>query len=152
MMLLRRCPHADSQRTGTAGETSGAAESHPESGGQTASGVAGHRGPLPEPLRAVHRLHPAVRPVGWMFGAHRLREHVNSVSSRKVGRSLDVSIKYAIPTALAVLFVSDLVKDVRQPYGGYPWTALLLIGRDWLLITLIAALFVAMRPWRKGSP
>lgn len=88
--------------------------------------------------------------VGWVFGAHRLREHVNSVSSWKIGRGFDASIKYVIPAALLVLFVSDLVKDIRQPYGGYPWTALLLIGRDWLLITLIAALFVAMRPWRRG--
>jgi len=45
--------------------------------------------------------------------------------------------------------VSDLMKDVGQPYGNYPWVAVILIGRDWLLLTLIAALFVAMRPWRR---
>ncbi len=87
--------------------------------------------------------------VGWIFRAHRLREHVNSVSSRPVGRLLDVSIRYVIPLALGYLLISDLVKDIQQPYGGYPWMALVLIGRDWLLITLIAALFVSMRPWRK---
>lgn len=88
--------------------------------------------------------------VGWLYGAKRLREHVNGVSRMRVGRILDVSIRYVIPAALVVLFISDLMKDVREPYGGYPWIALLLIGRDWLIMTLIAALLVAMRPWRKG--
>jgi NSS family neurotransmitter:Na+ symporter len=87
--------------------------------------------------------------VGWVFGAHRLREHVNAMSSFRVGRLLDVSIRYLIPGALLILFLTDFVKDVRQPYGGYPWIALVLIGRDWLMLTLLAALFVAMRPWRR---
>ena len=30
------------------------------------------------------------------------------------------------------------------------WIALILIGRDWLIFTLMAALLVAMRPWRKA--
>jgi NSS family neurotransmitter:Na+ symporter len=87
--------------------------------------------------------------VGWRYGAKPLREHVNSVSSFQWGRVLDVLIKYVAPGVLACLFVNDLVKDLRQPYEHYPWLALVLIGRDWLLLTLIAALFVAMRPWRK---
>ena len=89
--------------------------------------------------------------VGWIYGPQKLREHVNSVSSLKVGRSFDFAVKYLIPALLAYLFVSDLRKDVAQPYGNYPWVAVILIGRDWLLLTLIAALFVAMRPWRKTS-
>ena len=41
-----------------------------------------------------------------------------------------------------------VVKDLSQPYGDYPWLALL-IGWDWLFLTLLAALVVAARPWRK---
>lgn len=87
--------------------------------------------------------------IGWIYGASRLREHVNAVSLVRVGRLLDFSLKYLIPAVLAVLFFNDLVTDSRRPYGGYPWIALILIGRDWLIATLIAALIVAMRPWRK---
>ncbi len=87
--------------------------------------------------------------VGWIYGASRLREHVNGISAFRVGRLFDFSIRYLIPGVLIFLFFNDLIQDVRQPYGGYPWMALLLIGRDWLLLTLIAAFWVANRPWRK---
>ncbi|MBI1992439.1 MAG: sodium-dependent transporter, partial [Candidatus Omnitrophica bacterium] len=87
--------------------------------------------------------------VGWVYGARHLREHVNAVSRVQVGRLLDVAIRYLIPGVLAILFVSDFLTDIRQPYGGYPWLAQLLIGRDWLLVTLIVALFVAGRRWRR---
>lgn len=89
--------------------------------------------------------------VGWIFGANRLRQHVNSVSSTQVGRLLDVSIKYVVPGVLLYLLASDAWKDLHQPYGGYPWMALVLLGRDWLLATLIAALFIALRPWRGAA-
>jgi NSS family neurotransmitter:Na+ symporter len=87
--------------------------------------------------------------VGWIYGPQQLREHVNSVSLFKIGRLFDVSVKYLIPGILVLLFVKDLLTDSEKPYGGYPWLALLLIGRDWLVGTLIAALIVAARPWRK---
>jgi len=87
--------------------------------------------------------------VGWIYGSSRLREQVNAVSLFRVGRLFDFSIKYLIPVVLVVLLVHDLINDISQPYGGYPWIALILIGRDWLILTFIAALIVATRPWRK---
>jgi NSS family neurotransmitter:Na+ symporter len=89
--------------------------------------------------------------VGWLYGARRLREHVNPISIFRVGRLFDFSIRYLTPGVLIFLFVSDLIADVRKPYEGYSWIALILIGRDWLILTLIAALLVAMRPWRTPS-
>jgi NSS family neurotransmitter:Na+ symporter len=87
--------------------------------------------------------------LAWVYKISELRDHVNSLSSLKIGRLFDLSIKYLIPIVLGVLLWNDLVADVRRPYGGYPWLMLLLIGAGWLLATLIAALFVASRPWRK---
>lgn len=87
--------------------------------------------------------------VGWLYRPGRLREHVNSISGWRLGRFFDLLIRWLIPALLIFFFLSDLVRDVRQPYGGYPRIWILLIGRDWLVATLIAALFVAMRPWRK---
>jgi NSS family neurotransmitter:Na+ symporter len=92
--------------------------------------------------------------VGWVYGAKRLRDHVNHVSAWRVGRFFDISIRYLIPGILIILLLQDLFTDIQRPYGGYPWVALLLIGRDWLIITLIAALIIANRPWRSslGAP
>jgi NSS family neurotransmitter:Na+ symporter len=86
---------------------------------------------------------------GWIYTISELREHVNHVSSIKVGRLFEISIKYLIPAVLAVLLINDLVGDARQPYGGYSWIMLLLIGPGWLLGTLIAAAVAARRPWRR---
>jgi NSS family neurotransmitter:Na+ symporter len=89
--------------------------------------------------------------VGWIYGANRLREHVNSLSVFRVGWLFNFFIRFLIPGVLLFLFFSDLFQDIRQPYAGYSWVAIILIGRDWLLITLIAALIVAMRPWRNPA-
>lgn len=89
--------------------------------------------------------------VGWIYGAPRLRGHVNAVSGMKVGWFLDLSLKYVIPIVIGYLFLRDVVTDVLHPYGGYSWVAVLMIGRDWLVVTLIAALLVAGRPWRPGD-
>jgi len=90
--------------------------------------------------------------VGWIYGASRLRERVNSISLFKVGRLFDFSIKYLIPLVLAILLFNDLMTDIDRPYGGYPWKALLLIGPGWLLVTLVMALLIAMRHWRRPLP
>ncbi len=92
--------------------------------------------------------------VGWIYGANRLREHVNSISYFRIGRLFNFSIRYLVPGVLIFLLISLLIQDIRKPYGpegGYSWIALILIGRDWLILTLIAALMVAMRPWRNPS-
>jgi len=87
--------------------------------------------------------------IGWIFGAARLREYVNSLSIWRVGRWWEWAMRFLIPGVLILLLVNGLGKEFTRPYGGYPWLAILLIGRDWLLVTLIVALFVAARPWRK---
>jgi NSS family neurotransmitter:Na+ symporter len=87
--------------------------------------------------------------IGWVFKAATLREYVNSLSLWKVGRWWEWSIRFLVPGVLFLLLINGFVKEFSKPYGDYPWLALLLIGRDWLLVTLIVALFVAARPWRR---
>jgi NSS family neurotransmitter:Na+ symporter len=90
--------------------------------------------------------------VGWIYGAAELREHVNRVSLVRVGRLLDIAIRYLIPIVLAVLLVSDLGVDLRSPYGRYSWMMVLLIGPGWLVVTFLIALFTARRaPRQKGK-
>jgi NSS family neurotransmitter:Na+ symporter len=86
--------------------------------------------------------------LGWVARASHLREYVNHLSVWRVGRWWEWSIRYLIPAVLVVLLVTGVVGEFRRPYGDYPWLAVLLIGRDWLVLTLVAALFVAARPWR----
>ncbi len=89
--------------------------------------------------------------IGWFFDLPMLRRHVNRISSIRLGRVWDLLIKGFVPLVLLVILAGDLYQDITQPYGGYSWTALILIGRDWLLINLALAVFLASRPWRTGN-
>ena len=89
--------------------------------------------------------------VGWVFRIARLREYVNSLSAWKVGRWWEWSIRYLIPAILLVLLVSGVVKEFTPPhYGGYDLLTLVLMGWGWLVATLVVAVCVALRPWRKA--
>ena len=86
--------------------------------------------------------------VGWLFRLPLLREHINRISSIRLGLWWDLLIKFFVPAALVVILVGDLYQELRQPYGDYSWSSLILIGRDWLLVTLAVAFVLACRPWR----
>jgi NSS family neurotransmitter:Na+ symporter len=86
--------------------------------------------------------------VGWFFRLKTLRNHINKISSVKLGPWWDFLIKYFVPLVLGIILIWDLYKELKEPYGGYSWAALLSIGIDWVLLTLIAAFAIAMRPWK----
>ena len=86
--------------------------------------------------------------VGWLFNIKVLRKHVNSISSIRLGYWWDITIKYFVPFVLGVILIGELYAEIKQPYGGYSWTSLILIGWNWILLTIIAAVVFARRPWR----
>ncbi|MEJ2381946.1 MAG: sodium-dependent transporter, partial [Gammaproteobacteria bacterium] len=86
--------------------------------------------------------------VGWLFHLPTLRAHVNRISGLRLGPWWDFLIKFFVPLVLGVILLGDLYDELQRPYGGYSWTSLILIGRDWLLATLIVAFMLASRPWR----
>ncbi len=86
--------------------------------------------------------------VGWFFRIKVLRQHVNRISTIKLGFWWDILIKYFVPLVLGIILVGDLYTELRKPYGGYTWGSLIMIGWDWILLTLIAAFVIASRPWK----
>jgi NSS family neurotransmitter:Na+ symporter len=83
--------------------------------------------------------------IGWVFGAHNLRLHINATSNIRIGRVWDFFIKYLTPAILGTILVATLVEEFRVPYGGYPRAATIGIGIGWLALTLVAAWFLATR-------
>jgi NSS family neurotransmitter:Na+ symporter len=58
--------------------------------------------------------------VGWVFGAEKLRQHVNETSDFKIGAWWDWLIKIVVPAALLfVVIYGGFVQDIATPYGGY---------------------------------
>jgi NSS family neurotransmitter:Na+ symporter len=86
--------------------------------------------------------------IGWIFGARRLREHIRHISGLVLGRWWDICVKFFTPIILTTMLINDFLDEVAHPYGGYSWLAIILIGRDWLLLTLIVAFIVSLRAWR----
>ncbi len=86
--------------------------------------------------------------VGWLFKVDLLRNHINKFSSIKVGRWWNHLIRLFVPIALGVLLVGALYREVQSPYENYSWGAIILLGMDWILFTIIIAIVFAMKPWR----
>lgn len=86
--------------------------------------------------------------VGWVYGAEKLRRYINEVSDWKLGKWWNMSIKYFIPIVLATLLATQLSKDLRTPYEGYPGWALG-IGWSLVVIPLMVFLLLLFRDWKK---
>lgn len=86
--------------------------------------------------------------VGWVYGADKLREHINETSDFKVGGWFDWIIKIVLPVGLLfVVIYGGFAKDLVEPYGGYPlWAASMI----WvLLIVTLGLSFLLQR--HKGA-
>jgi len=86
--------------------------------------------------------------VGWFFRLPTMRSHLNTISSIKLGYWWELLIQCVVPAVLLVIVVTDLIAELAKPYGGYGWQAVLAIGWNWLLMTLIAAFIISMLGWR----
>lgn len=75
--------------------------------------------------------------VGWVFPARKLREHLNETSDIKIGAWWDWMLKIVVPVgALFVVIYGGFLKDLKEPYGGYPkWAA-------WFIWIILIATFI----------
>ncbi|HOY65060.1 MAG: Sodium:neurotransmitter symporter family protein [bacterium ADurb.Bin236] len=80
--------------------------------------------------------------VGYVFGAKKLRDHVNATSDFKVGPWWDICIKIITPAALTAMFIQTLIQLVKKPYEGYPGWAQFAGG--WGLLALVLIIAVAL--------
>ncbi len=85
----------------------------------------------------------------WFFNCNFFREHLNSVSSLKLGSWWVIMIRWFIPFVLGIILLSDIVSEIKEPYGGYSWQAMFFIGWLWVLATVAAAVMVARRKWQE---
>lgn len=79
--------------------------------------------------------------IGWIFGAEKLRDYLNGLSTWNLGKWYDISIKFIVPAVLLVLLALNVLSEITQPYGDYDPLALL-IGFCFVVIVGTAASFV----------
>jgi NSS family neurotransmitter:Na+ symporter len=85
--------------------------------------------------------------IGWFYGTGKLKAYINEVSDFRLGWWWDVFIKWVTPLVLGWAMVTNLVEEIKAPYGGYPtWT---LVAGGWAVVALIvvvAGLIARARP------
>ena len=89
--------------------------------------------------------------VGWLFGTHKIREHVNPISIYPIGKWWDRMIKYVTPAILAYMLVQNLIAEIKAPYEGYPMSALLLLGWGVVGVIVLISFAISAKPWKEGA-
>ncbi len=89
--------------------------------------------------------------VGWVLGAEEIRQFINQNSRIKLGRWWNGMIRFINPILLGTNLIQSFAGDFRNPYEGYPWFWLVLIGVNWLLGCLVAAFFLASAKRKKAD-
>lgn len=85
--------------------------------------------------------------VGYVFGAKKLREHVNSTSDFKIGYWWDFCILFLTPAILFAMICLNLWDRINAPYEGYPQWAQIAGGWGLLGVVCVVALLLTPR-WK----
>lgn len=85
--------------------------------------------------------------VGYVFGAEKARTYINEYSDFSIGKWWNLFVRYITPLVLGIAFVMELVKLIRQGYGGYAsWTTFVGIG---MIVVALLVSYILSR--QKGS-
>lgn len=85
--------------------------------------------------------------IGWFYGTHRMRIHLQMTSDRQLSRWWDISIRYLSPAILSLLLIWKLFGDFVSGEEIQFETAFLLVGVLWLVGSLIAATVLWKTKW-----
>jgi NSS family neurotransmitter:Na+ symporter len=92
--------------------------------------------------------------VGWVLGADQLRQALNEHSRWKLGKWINVALKFVIPVILLVVIISSLLNEgigSGELYGstyempGYEWLVVF-IPIFWLVVATGVALWLTRKP------
>ena len=89
--------------------------------------------------------------IGWVYGAHKIREHANPMSLYSVGKWWDVMVKFVTPAVLVYMLVSNFMLEMKAPYEGYSTSALVLYGWGVVAVIIAVSFYVSSKPWKEGA-
>ncbi|WP_035280168.1 sodium-dependent transporter [Brevibacterium album] len=94
----------------------------------------------------------AIIAVGWLLRAlPRLRDHLNSISSFKVGRIWIICVCVITPVVLGFMLVQQVVVFAQEGYEGYPTWHLVLFGWGLLAVLVCLSILLSLVPWPRKS-
>jgi neurotransmitter:Na+ symporter, NSS family len=85
--------------------------------------------------------------IGWFGPLQYFQTYTNKTSEVHIGKWWNILIKFIIPLVLILLLTLSIIENIINPYMGYPWFVLLIIGA----IPLIAIIFLAFILMKKSQ-
>lgn len=82
--------------------------------------------------------------IGWFYKTNKLRKHLNDVSHGRLKGWWVWFIKIVIPVILLTLFITQLIKEIKTPYEGYPTSAIAIAGWGVVIILPIIAIVFSL--------
>lgn len=90
--------------------------------------------------------------VGWVLRKlPLLQRHIYRVSSVRFGKLWIVLVGFVVPVVLGYILVTEAIKHVTEPYGGYPLSMIATFGWGTSGLLLAGAAVLAFTPWRRGT-
>lgn len=87
--------------------------------------------------------------LGWIFGAKKLREYLNSNTNFKYGAWWDIAIKYLCPVIFLFISVTYLITNIKNPYDGYPVAHLVTGGWAVVVLTVVFGIIMSFIPTKE---
>ncbi|MEW6517280.1 MAG: sodium-dependent transporter [candidate division FCPU426 bacterium] len=85
--------------------------------------------------------------IGFGLKAGVVRDHINRHTRLPMDPRWDFMVKFLTPALLLVMLVRSLWAEIAHGFGSYRTLTVLAMGGGWLLLTLLAAWWLARRPW-----
>jgi len=86
--------------------------------------------------------------ISWFYNLNSIRDHINPISDFPVGSWWIFCLKFVTPVVLAYVAVSNLWGDITAPYGGYPVSAVLLLGWSVIIIGIVGGYILRASGWK----
>ncbi|GAA3915086.1 sodium-dependent transporter [Microbacterium invictum] len=79
-----------------------------------------------------------------------LRDHLNAISTFKVGRSWIFLVSVLVPIVLGYMLISRIITLIVEGYSGLPAWYLTLFGWGAVLVIVVIAVVATLLPWRRS--
>ena len=90
--------------------------------------------------------------IGWVYGAEKLRQHVNRGCNIRFGKIWNVCVSYIYPAVLMCTCCGFIYENLRHPFGGYPRAAIHIFGWGTVAFSLICSfVFGAVRDGKEAE-
>lgn len=80
-----------------------------------------------------------------------LQQHLYRVSSVRFGWLWAALVGVVVPVVLGATVISEFIKHINEPYGGYPLRMLGIFGWGMAGSLVVGATILALTPWRRGT-